>query len=255
MLKTVDSRQLTENEVLDHFPQGSIWTEKIGITRALVQHLREQIIMGILPPGSPLIENQLALELGISRPPLREALRVLESEGLIKNVPRKGSLVSELSIDDFVEATQIRIMIELFAVDLLQEKNIRNCSLLDRYLEGPDILFPPSESDPPEKKLAKLTNSRLYHSKIIEATGNLKLIQFYSTIFYTIERYQFFYAFGAKSAKDSGMEDHMAVIEYIAKGDYEKAKIRLRKHIKHFSDKIIKGMTMKKSPESGYPRP
>jgi DNA-binding GntR family transcriptional regulator len=129
MLKTVDSIQMRETE-RDLLSQDPIWEEKIGITRALVQHLRKQIIMGILPPGSSLIENQLSSELGISRPPLREALRVLEYEGLIKNFPRKGSFVSEMSVKDFVEVSQIRIMIESFAIDLLQQKHITDCSLL-----------------------------------------------------------------------------------------------------------------------------
>jgi DNA-binding GntR family transcriptional regulator len=244
MLKTVDSRQAETHE-RDHFPQGPIWMEKIGIARALVQHLREKIIMGILPPGSPLVENQLSSELGISRPPLREALRVLEYEGLIKNIPRKGSFVSEMSVKDFVESSQIRIMIESFAIDLLQEKNIRDCSLLSRYLEGPDILPMPSENAPPEKKLAKLANSRFYHYKLIEAADNLKLIQFYSTIHYSIERYQFFYAFGP-NVKDDGLEDHRAVADYIRKGRYEKAKVRLRKHIERFSGRIIRRMNAEK---------
>jgi DNA-binding GntR family transcriptional regulator len=246
MLKTVDSIQMRETEI-DLLSQDPIWEEKIGITRALVQHLRKQIIMGILPPGSSLIENQLSSELGISRPPLREALRVLEYEGLIKNFPRKGSFVSEMSVKDFVEVSQIRIMIESFAIDLLQQKHITDCSLLSCYLEGPDIPSMPSQDDPPEKKLAKLANSRFYHFKLIEAAGNLKLMQFYSTIHYSIERYQFFYAFGP-NVKEDGLEDHTAVADLITKGQYEKAKTRLRKHINFYSDKIKKRM-IQKSPK------
>lgn len=84
--------------------------------------IREQIIGGQHSPGSRLIEDRLANELGVSRSPVREALRVLEAEGYVAMIPRKGVVVSSLSADEAAEIFEVRIALESLAARLAARK-------------------------------------------------------------------------------------------------------------------------------------
>ncbi|WP_344927386.1 GntR family transcriptional regulator [Saccharopolyspora gregorii] len=78
--------------------------------------LRHMIISGGLRCGDRIVENRLTHEMGISRPPLREALRVLEHEGLVRQLPRKGVIVTPLTLHDIYEIVTLRRELERFAV-------------------------------------------------------------------------------------------------------------------------------------------
>src|SRR4051812_12752858 len=80
--------------------------------------LREMVLSGDLRPGDRVIENRLTDELGVSRPPLREAMKVLEQEGLIVQVPRKGAVVAPVTPHDIYEIVSLREEIEQIAVRL-----------------------------------------------------------------------------------------------------------------------------------------
>ena len=96
-----------------------------GVTETIVHNLRVHIIDRQLPPGHKLNEVELSSSLGVSRPPLREAFRVLENEHLITSISRKGSYITEMSIDDCQEIFEAREMVECFAIELLETKGIR----------------------------------------------------------------------------------------------------------------------------------
>src|SRR5699024_9955353 len=70
--------------------------------------VRSRILAGVLKPGARLLEEQLTAELAISRPPFREALRILENEGLIYTLPRRGSFVTTLTEQDVFEILSLR---------------------------------------------------------------------------------------------------------------------------------------------------
>lgn len=80
--------------------------------------LRKLILSGELRPGDRVIENQLTERLGISRPPLREAMRILEHQGLIRQLPRRGAVVTPLTLHDVYEIFTLRRQLEKMAVDL-----------------------------------------------------------------------------------------------------------------------------------------
>lgn len=84
--------------------------------------LRKRILDGDIPSGERLIETEIAEQLGVSRMPVREALRMLESEGLIKSVPRKGLIVTEYTEDDIREYYTIREALEVCAVRIVIDK-------------------------------------------------------------------------------------------------------------------------------------
>jgi DNA-binding GntR family transcriptional regulator len=82
------------------------------VTELALEALRERILRGVYPEGAPLRQDALASELGVSRIPIREALRQLEAEGLVTLSPHHGATVSMLSIDEIRELSELRALIE-----------------------------------------------------------------------------------------------------------------------------------------------
>lgn len=74
--------------------------------------IKEKILMGILKPGDPLVEVKLAEELGVSRTPIREALRQLELEGLVYSIPHKGAFVAGVTAQDIEDIYTIRMLLD-----------------------------------------------------------------------------------------------------------------------------------------------
>src|SRR4029079_610765 len=108
------------------------------IASMTVEALRERILRGDYPDGEPLRQDALADELGVSRIPVREALRQLESEGLVTFQPHRGAVVSTLSLDEIVELFELRAEIESDvlrrAVPLMTaEDDARAKVILDAY--------------------------------------------------------------------------------------------------------------------------
>src|SRR5215217_1329322 len=82
------------------------------IASMTVEALRERILRGDYPDGEPLRQDALAEELGVSRIPVREALRQLEAEGLVTFNPHRGAVVSSLSLEEIAELFELRAEIE-----------------------------------------------------------------------------------------------------------------------------------------------
>lgn len=101
--------------------------------------LRAMILSGTLRSGERVIENRLTAELGVSRPPLREAMLVLEQEGLLVHVPRRGAVVTPLTLHDVYEIFTLRAELERLAVELgvpvRSEARLDRCRAALRQLE------------------------------------------------------------------------------------------------------------------------
>lgn len=120
---------------------GSAPIQRQTIASMTVEALRERILRGDYPEGEPLRQDALADELGVSRIPVREALRQLEAEGLVTFSPHRGAVVSSLSLDDIDELFELRAEIEC---DLLRraipkmtaEQLDRATDVLDEFQEA-----------------------------------------------------------------------------------------------------------------------
>ena len=100
-----------------------------GVTQNTLDYLKFKIITGEFQPNQKLNETVLSAQLGISRPPLREAFRLLEQHHLVVSIPRKGCYVSDVSFEDFIEIYQTREMIEEYASEARSFGFIRAVSL------------------------------------------------------------------------------------------------------------------------------
>ena len=217
--------------------------ETLGLARSLIDDLREQITVGKFAPGEKINEIKIASDLGISRSPLREALRVLENECLVVNIPRKGSFVTEIWLEDLNEIYQMREMIECYAIDLLKEKKIRDLPEVALCADEAAGFKIPSEADSAKKKLSYITGLAEYHLKLVESTGNKRLSQLYRTIHSNINRYVFFNAF-MQGAAEHRIDEHYKILDYIKQGKYGKAKAVAQDHIRLAAEQLRERITM-----------
>jgi len=202
-----------------------------SITEGVVEYLRLQIITGELAAGQKLNETELASHLNISRPPLREAFRILENEYLVVNIPRKATYISDISIEDLKEVYQAREMLECYAIDLLKDKNIRKLPNATASVKTASDLPIPSR-DNREEVFTYLKAFVDFHIKLIESTGNHWVIHFYNSISSHLARYQFIYLYIPGSGRRS-IEEHNQILDFIKTGNYEKAKKFMREHINY----------------------
>jgi DNA-binding GntR family transcriptional regulator len=204
--------------------------EIFSATQTAAQYLRDQIIVGELPPGQKINETALASNMGLSRPPLREALRILESECLVTSVPRKSTYVTEVSKEDFEKIYRARGMIECYSIDLIKIKNINDFKPLYTTLDAASAIKLEFGATP-KKILECLKVFAEFHLKLVELTGNAYLLHFYQSIANNLMRYQFLYF--SKEYKKPLLEEHQRILDFIRMGNYDQAKDCLLSHINY----------------------
>jgi DNA-binding GntR family transcriptional regulator len=201
------------------------------VSNTVVEYLRSQIVTGKLGANQKLNENYLATSLGISRPPIREAFRMLEGEHLVITIPRKGTYVSDLSIEDLKGLCEVREMIECYTIDLFKTKGIKDLPKVESALEEALRLSLPSVENLNEMLHYHKVFAD-FHIKLVESAGNYRLLQFYKAISSNLTRYQIIYLFIPGAAPHS-VKEHHQVLDLIKMGSYKKAKEVMRQHINY----------------------
>lgn len=211
--------------------------EFINITRDLLNNLRLQIICGDFEPGHKINEVHLSRQMGISRGPTREALRILENEDLVFYVPRKGVFVTKTSLDNFVELYHSREMIECYAIDILKEKKIKNSTLLSASIEKSLSQTALSSDSTPQEKFNFVKRNIAFHASLVESAQNSILTNFYTTVFNKLALYIFKYT-DPQLMNTEQVKEHIQIMECVNNGSYKKAKDYVSKHIRSISQMI-----------------
>jgi DNA-binding GntR family transcriptional regulator len=154
-------------------PLGEI--ASVPLSERIATQLREAILDGELAPGTPLVEVALAADLGVSRAPVREALRILGLDGLAETVPYRGTTVRGLRRRDVEELHHIRILHEGFA--------IRRLIACGRHhdLGGLYACCDAMAGSGPDVRALNRVDER-FHATLIELAGHALLSQFWRTI-------------------------------------------------------------------------
>ncbi|GAV25578.1 GntR family transcriptional regulator [Carboxydothermus islandicus] len=198
--------------------------------------LREAIINGVLKPGERLMEVQLAEELGVSRTPVREAIRKLELEGFVVMIPRKGAYVAGISLKDVADVFEVRAALESLAAGLAAERiTDEEIEELERVLVKQQSL---AESDRLEDIIRADTD---FHDVLYRASRNERLIQIVSHLREQIQRFR------TASLSQPGrmriaLEEHKEIVEAIAERNVEKAQALAREHIENAEQSMINGL-------------
>lgn len=203
--------------------------EILGVTETVAQHLRHKIILGELKSGARLNEVQLAEAFGISRPPLREAFRLLERDHLVTCIPRKGSFVTPLSVEHIDEIYAARRMIESFAIEIFAQKGIRRLDAVRQALLAASEVTVP-DPDNAEGMLLFWKTFSDFHLKLVESSQNSYLRNFYRAISLNLARCQVLYLKIPGSWRDS-IHHHRSILALIEKGEYVRARDLLCKHL------------------------
>lgn len=187
--------------------------------------LRQEILMGKLKPGERLREIQLADKMGVSRTPVREAIRMLELEGLVKMVPRRGAEVANITESDLQDAFEVRNALEKLAIELACER--MTSEQIDR-LKANAKEFQEAANQNDAEKLARIDEE--FHDIIFEATNNQRLIQLLNNLRQQFYRYRL-ECLKDKNSHQSLLEQHMTIIDNIENKNVEAATANITAHI------------------------
>ena len=210
--------------------------EYLPLRDVVFNTLRNAILTGELSPGERLMEIKLADKLGVSRTPIREAIRKLELEGLVVNTPRKGAEVANISAEDLRDVLEVRRSLEVLAIRLACDKMTEET--LELLHENIDA-FKHSIDAKATSDIASVDVS--FHDIIYKSTGNNRLIQILNNISEQMYRYRFEYIKN-KEAWNRLVEEHMNIYEAIKNRDKELAVKSILLHIDNEERDIRKKM-------------
>ena len=187
--------------------------------------LRQEILLGELAPGERLMEIHLAQRLGVSRTPIREAIRKLELEGLVTMIPRRGAEVAQISEKNLEDVLEVRTALERLAVRLACERITPEQTAVLR--EAADRFAAATKTD----QLIELAETdEAFHAAIYEATGNDRLVQMLNNIKDQMYRYRVEYL---KDEKSHALliDEHRTLCELLEKRDKDAAARMMQQHI------------------------
>lgn len=199
--------------------------------------IRTAIADGTLRPGERLMEIQLAEELGISRTPVREAIRKLELEGIVVMIPRRGTYVSDISIKDVTEIYEIRLSLDMLAASLAAER------INDDELEEMNRQLIMTANYAAQRDVEHLVEcDSVFHDVLYRAARNERLVTIINNL-----RDQLTNLRGRSMAQPGRLTDtlqeHRNLLDAIANRDPEQAALAARVHIENAERTLLESLT------------
>lgn len=190
----------------------------------VLDELRRAILTGDLGPGEPVRQEAVAERLGVSRVPLREALKILEGEGQVTYRPRRGYVIAELSMDDLTEVYRLRELLEGEAVraamDRITDEDFDRLEDaahdVDRAGQDPDVL-------------AMSAANRRFHFTLIEAAGMPRLTRIVRLLWDATDAYRSVY-YGNEANRGRVADEHQEIVEAARARDTERLVALLDDH-------------------------
>lgn len=203
------------------------------LREVVCETLRDAIVNGVLKPGERLMEIQLAEELGVSRTPVREAIRKLELEGFVIMIPRRGTYVADLSIKDINEVFEVRTALEVLAAGLaterITEEELEQMERLlvhiGEYIETGDF-----------EKIVE-ADSR-FHDILYQATRNDRLIQIINNLREQLTRFRSISMAYPGRIKNT-LEEHSRLVEALAGRDHDLAERLATEHMENSEQTLL----------------
>ena len=214
--------------------------EYLPLRDVVFNALRQAILKGELEPGERLMEIQLAERLGVSRTPIREAIRKLELEGLVLMIPRKGAEVAEISEKSLREVLEVRRSLEELAIELACQR-ITPEELT--ALEEAENRFARAVEDGEVMAIAESDEN--YHELIYQATANDRLVQILNNLREQMYRYRLEYI-KDEDRRQILVVEHEHILRAVRRRDIADAKSAVREHIDNQQLTITKNLTTAK---------
>lgn len=214
--------------------------EYLPLRDVVFNTLRQAILRGELKPGERLMEIQLANKLGVSRTPIREAIRKLELEGLVLMIPRRGAEVAEITEKSLRDVLEVRGALEELAVKLACQK-ITDEQIQELRTAEKEFEMALSSGDVTVYAEADVK----FHDVIYRATDNQRLIQLLFNLREQMYRYRVEYLKREESHGNLLIE-HKKIIETITNRDMDAAVDAVCQHIDNQVSAVIDTIRMKK---------
>jgi DNA-binding GntR family transcriptional regulator len=201
----------------------TIGGDHLALRDQVLSELRRRIVDGDYAQGERLTENRLAEDFGVSRNPVREALRVVETEGFVQILPRRGAVVATLDETAIRDLFAVRQQLETLAAGLAAERATeQDVARLRRLLEDASAATEAKDFD----QVAEL-NSAL-HLAVIDISGNRWLASLSAAMYHHVH---WVFRLGAAQRAPHSWEEHIRVVDAIAAGDREAAAEAARLHV------------------------
>lgn len=196
--------------------------------------LRQAILRGEMEPGERLMEIQLASKLGVSRTPIREAIRKLELEGLVVMIPRRGAEVAHITEKDMKDVLEVRAALEELAATLacnnITPEKISELKMANKRFEAAIV----------SKDVVDIVDADVhFHDIIYSMTGNQRLIQIINNLREQMYRYRLEYVKDARTHSIL-ISEHNDIIEKLGKRKIAETKEVIRQHITNQEKGIIR---------------
>lgn len=199
--------------------------EYLPLRDVVFKTLRQGILTGELKPGERLMEIHLANRLGVSRTPIREAIRKLELEGLVIMIPRRGAEVAQITEKNLQDVLEVRRELDAFAAKLAcQRMNEEQMSQLKEAAEA----FEKAIETKDATVIAKADVA--FHDIILKSTENDRLIQLVNNLAEQVYRYRFEYV-KDKTSHNRLIEEHRNIYESIVNRDEAAAAMAVGAHV------------------------
>lgn len=203
------------------------------LREVIFNSLREAIIIGELRPGERLMEVQLADKMGVSRTPVREAIRKLELEGLVDMIPRKGAHVAELSVKDIMDVLEVRASLDGLATALAAER-ITDDELKElNHINGQFSTYIEKEN-----LSGSVKKDVEFHDIIYKASRNDKLITILSNLREQVQRFRVIYLKDYSSPKNL-IKEHNDIFAAVSSRSIENARAVAKTHIQNQEKTIL----------------
>ena len=211
--------------------------EYLPLRDVVFNSLRQSILMGELKPGERLMEIHLAKRLGVSRTPIREAIRKLELEGLVTMIPRKGAEVARIAKQDLKDVLEVRRSLDSLAVSLACERITKEetDSLIDAEKQFENAIYS-------QNVTAIASADVLFHDIILTASKNTRLIQMVNNLAERVYRYRLEYIKDSSNHKKL-IDEHRRIVKYITEGNKEEACLAIELHIDNQEINVLSQLT------------
>ena len=199
--------------------------ELLPLRDVVFNTLRQAILTGELQPGERLMEIHLANRLGVSRTPIREAIRKLELEGLVTMIPRRGAEVAQITEKSLQDVLEVRRALDALSVELACERITE--AEVEQLKQACETFEKATETRDP-RKIAQADVA--LHDIIVEAARNQRLVQMVNNLSQQMYRYRFEYI-KDESKHQRLIEEHRIIFESILHKDKKTAAATAKLHI------------------------
>ena len=211
--------------------------EYLPLRDVVFKTLRQAILKGELEPGERLMEIQLAERLGVSRTPIREAIRKLELEGLVLMIPRKGAEVAKISESNLRDVLEVRRSLEELAIDLAcQRITAEELESLNKA----EVDFKAAIGNGDAMQIAQTDEQ--FHEIIYNSTKNQKLVQILNNLREQMYRYRLEYVKDEANYKRL-IAEHRVIYEAIRDRDRQTGAEAIKNHIDNQEKAVIRMIT------------